>query len=230
MRSDDILSRAEEVLQRTRGDRTGKAIAKAGRRAVRATKYGIGGAGLVLIAALILGFFVPLGVTGIMLTFLLMIGALCLAVALSREPDVKPDALPKVALAQLPNDAGRWLDTQRRALPAPAATLADSIGTRLDLLSGQLQAVNEREPVALELRRLIGQELPELVTGYQRVPTNLRREGLNGMSPDRQLAQGLAVVDDELKRISEQIAHGDLNALATQGRYLELKYQGEGAT
>ena len=47
------------------------------------------------------------------------------------------------------------------------------------------------------------------------------------MSPDKQLVDGLTVVDSELTRISEQLATGDLNKLATQGRYLELKYQGE---
>ena len=74
---------------------------------------------------------------------------------------------------------------------------------------------------------LFRSELPELVKGYNRVPVNLRREGVNGMSPDRQLVDGLAVVDSELKRMSEQLAAGDLNKLATQGRYLELKYQGD---
>ena len=92
-----------------------------------------------------------------------------------------------------------------------------------------MQALDEREPVAADIRRLIGEELPELVKGYQRVPLNLRKDGLNGISPDRQLLDGLAVVDDELDRLSKQLAAGDLNRFATQGRYLELKYQGDSA-
>jgi hypothetical protein len=59
------------------------------------------------------------------------------------------------------------------------------------------------------------------------VPKHLRRDGLNGMSPDTQLIEGLNVVDAELQRMSEQLASGDLYKLATQGRYLELKYQGD---
>jgi hypothetical protein len=47
------------------------------------------------------------------------------------------------------------------------------------------------------------------------------------MSPDTQLIEGLNVVDAELQRMSEQLASGDLHKLATQGRYLELKYQGD---
>jgi hypothetical protein len=41
------------------------------------------------------------------------------------------------------------------------------------------------------------------------------------------LIEGLNVVDAELQRMSEQLASGDLYKLATQGRYLELKYQGD---
>ena len=44
--------------------------------------------------------------------------------------------------------------------------------------------------------------------------------------PEKQLLDGLAVVDTELSRMSEQLARGDLERLATQGKYLELKYQG----
>ena len=60
------------------------------------------------------------------------------------------------------------------------------------------------------------------------MPVNIRKDGLNGISPDKQLLEGLSVVDSELKRLSEQLASGDLNRFATQGRYLELKYQGDG--
>ena len=117
----------------------------------------------------------------------------------------------------------------RRALPAPATRLVDGIGLKLEILAPQLQALDEREPVAADIRRLIADELPELVKSYQRVPLNLRKEGLNGISPDKQLVEGLAVVDEELDRLSKQLASGDLNRFATQGRYLELKYQGDTA-
>ena len=76
------------------------------------------------------------------------------------------------------------------------------------------------------MRRLIGDELPELVRGYQSVPHALRRADTDGMMPERQLLDGLSVVDGELTRMSEQLARGDLERLATQGKYLELKYQG----
>ena len=82
------------------------------------------------------------------------------------------------------------------------------------------------ETKQIELVLDIDPLLPELVNGYLRVPDHLRRDGLNGMSPDKQLVEGLNVVESELQRMSEQIASGDLQRIATQSRYLELKYQG----
>jgi hypothetical protein len=196
-------------------------------RAARATKYAFIGAGAVLLGAIILGIFIPLGVSGILLTFLAMMGAMGLGILLSREADVSRDKIGKADLKALPDITARWLDGQRKALPAPAQTLADSIGVKLDILAPQLATLNEGEPAASEIRRLIADELPELVSGYGRVPANLRKDGLNGISPDKQLIDGLGVVDSELKRMSEQLATGDLTQLATQKRYLEIKYQGD---
>ncbi|MEY4500289.1 MAG: hypothetical protein RIS52_179 [Pseudomonadota bacterium] len=197
------------------------------KRAGRALKFSIAGVAVILLGALVTGLFMPLEVTGVMITALGALGAVALGVILSREPIVSQDMLVKADIKTLPHTTSLWLDAQRKALPAPAQALADSIGVKLECLAPQLQALDEREPAATEIRRLIADELPELVAGYQRVPENLRRDGLNGLSPDKQLVEGLAVVDSELKRMSEQLASGDLNKLATQGRYLEIKYQGD---
>jgi hypothetical protein len=197
-------------------------------RAARATKYAMAAAGTILLGTIIWGLVSPIGATGIMIAFLAMIAAICAGVYFSQEPVVSAEKLREVDLKRLPQSTDRWLQSQRRALPTPAITLVNDIGRKLDTLGVQLQTLDEREPIAGELRRLIGDELPELVSGYHRVPPHLRRDGLNGMSPDKQLVDGLAVVSTELNRLSEQLAAGDLNTLATQGRYLELKYQGDG--
>jgi hypothetical protein len=229
---DRAIARGNEILDRSR-QRLDAPKRRRGTmaRAARATKYAIIGAGAILLGGLVWGMAIsPLGVTGIMIIFLAMIAAMCLGVAFSREPEVQAEALGKTELKALPDRTGRWLESQRKALPAPAQTLADSIGVQLDVLAPQLEMLDEREPAAGEIRRLIANELPELVSGYQRVPSNLRREGLNGLSPDKQLVEGLTVVESELKRMSEQLAAGDLNKVATHARYLELKYQGDSAT
>jgi hypothetical protein len=196
-------------------------------RAKRAIQYAAAGAGTIVLGTFIWGLISPIGVAGVMIAFLAMLAAMCAGVFFSREPVIPVEKLREVDLKRLPQSTDRWLQAQRRALPAPAITLVNDIGRKLDTLGLQLQTLNESEPIAGELRRLIGDELPELVNGYNRVPPHLRRDGLNGMSPDKQLVDGLGVVDTELTRLSEQLASGDLNTLATQGRYLELKYQGD---
>lgn len=196
-------------------------------RAGRAIKYAAVAAGAIVLTTFVWGLISPIGIAGVMIAFIAMLAAMCAGVFFSRERLVPVEKLREVDLKRLPQSTDRWLQAQRRALPAPAITLVNDIGRKLDTLGMQLQTLNESEPIAGELRRLIGDELPELVNGYNRVPQHLRRDGINGMSPDKQLVDGLGVVDTELTRLSEQLASGDLNTLATQGRYLELKYQGD---
>jgi len=103
--------------------------------------------------------------------------------------------------------------------------LIDSIGVRLETLAPQLSRLNPQEPAAVEVRKLLSDHLPELVTGYQSIPEPLRREERNGRVPEQQLIDGLSVIDGEIDRMTEQLASGDLDKLATQNRFLELKYQ-----
>jgi hypothetical protein len=229
--SEEILRNAREAMIRAR---QGYDLLPKPRsllnRARRAVKFAFLGAGAVILTTFIWGMISPIGIAGVMLAFLAMLVAMGIGVAFSGERTIAPEKLREIPLKQLPQTTDRWLQAQRRALPAPAVTLVNAIGQKLDTLGLQLQAVDEREPAAGELRRLIGDELPELVSGYGRVPPHLRRDGINGMSPDKQLLDGLAVVDAELSRMSQQLASGDLNTLATQGRYLELKYQGDSSS
>jgi hypothetical protein len=229
--SDEILRNAREAIVRAR---QGYDLLPPPRsifnRARRAVKFALLGAGAVVLTSFIWGMISPIGIAGVMLAFLAMLAAMCAGVYFSSEPVVSVEKLREVDLKRLPQSTDRWLQAQRRALPAPAVTLVNDIGRKLDTLGVQLQTLNESEPIAGELRRLIGDELPELVNGYNRVPQHLRRDGINGMSPDKHLIDGLGVVDTELTRLSEQLASGDLNTLATQGRYLELKYQGDSSS
>ncbi|HEX7851766.1 MAG TPA: hypothetical protein VF485_18690, partial [Sphingomonas sp.] len=130
----------------------------------------------------------------------------------------------------LPAQTGRWLDSQRPALPAPAINLVDQIGLKLDALTPQLATLDENEPAAAEIRKLVGEQLPEFIKGYERVPSALRGVERNGKSPDQQLVEGLGVIGREIDEMAAQLAQGDLDALSTRGRYLEIKYQGDKST
>ncbi len=179
----------------------------------------------ILFGSMVAGFFIPLGTTGVMIALGLIVAALLLIVLLPSEPRVRTQALASVPLPALPLQTEIWLDNQRKALPAPAVTLADSIGVKLETLAPQLERLSEQEPAAQEIRKLLSDHLPELVTGYESIPASLRREERNGRVPEQQLVEGLTVIDGELARISETLASGDIDKLAVQNRFLELKYQ-----
>lgn len=179
----------------------------------------------ILIGSMVAGFFIPLGTTGVMIALGLIVAALLLIVLLPSEPRVRTQALAAAPLTALPLQTEIWLDNQRKALPAPAVTLADSIGVKLETLAPQLERLSEQEPAAQEIRKLLSDHLPELVTGYETIPASLRREERNGRVPEQQLVEGLTVIDGELARISETLASGDIDKLAVQNRFLELKYQ-----
>jgi hypothetical protein len=223
--SDLIITKAEELIRRASPE--GRAAARRRRerrkaRAIRMMRRMFFLTLAILAAAVAWGLIIgPIGGTGVMAVALGIVLAWVGTILFSAEPESSAEQLPQVPLKALPNRTEQWLDTQRPALPAPANRLIDQIGVRLEGLAPCVQHLDEREPAAMEVRRLVGEELPELVRGYQRVPQQLRRQG-----PDAQLVEGLRVVESELARMTQQLASGDLDKLATQGKYLELKYRG----
>jgi hypothetical protein len=227
-RSDRILADAEAVLRRhSERGRSLSARARQRRSAalMRKVKYALWAVLAILVASAVAGFVTPLGTTGVMVALGVMLAALLLIAALPSEPRVRTEALARTPLTALPLQTEVWLENQRKALPAPAATLADSIGVKLETLAPQLERLGEQDPAAQEIRKLLADHLPELVSGYQSIPQPLRREERNGRVPEQQLIDGLGVIDAELARMSETLASGDLDKLAVQNRFLELKYQ-----
>ena len=227
-RSDRVLADAEAVLRR-HSERGQSLSARARQRRnaglMRKVKYAFWAVLAVLLGSLVAGFVLPLGTTGVMIALGVMIAALLLIALLPTETKVKSEALAQTPLTALPLQTEIWLENQRKALPAPAITLVDSIGIKLETLAPQLERLDPQDPAAQDVRRLLSDHLPELVTGYQSIPQPMRREERNGRVPEQQLIDGLGVIDAEIARMSEQLASGDLNKLATQNRFLELKYQ-----
>jgi hypothetical protein len=227
-RSDRVLSEAEAVLRRHSDRAQGlSARARARRNAGVVKRLGRIAAAIlaILVGAIVAGWFVPLGINGVMIVFGLLVAASVLIGLIPTERVVKTQSLAQTDLKALPLQTEIWLEGQRKALPAPAIRLVDSIGTRLEMLAPQLERLNVSDPAAQELRRLLSDHLPELVTGYQSIPEPLRRQERNGRVPEQQLIEGLSVIDGEIDRMTGQLASGDLDKLATQNRFLELKYQ-----
>ena len=225
---DRQIARAGDLLDRTRAER--QALATRRRQGVSVTRrLALAGTAdlAIIVAAIAVGWFVPLGMGGALLVGLLMMAVTAFLLFATLTPTVRVEQLTQVPLKALPAKTEQWLDTQRKLLPAPAQTLVDGIGVRLETLSPQLATLDEGEPVAVEVRKLIGEQLPELLKGYAKVPPALRGVARNGKSPDAQLADALRLIDGEIGEMSAQIAQGDLDSLETRGRFLEIKYRDE---
>ena len=213
--------RREQALAQRKRRRQGTGLAKRAGLIVTADLA-------IVIATIVFGWFSPIGMGGALLVGVLLVAVTLLIAFVSLEAPVTPEKLAEVPLKALPLKTEQWLEAQRPALPAPARTLLDGIGVRLETLAPQLATLDEREPAAAEVRKLIGEQLPELIKGYARVPEPLRGVDRNGKTPDAQLAEGLQLIDQEISQMSAQLAEGDLNLLATRGRFLEIKYRDDG--
>jgi hypothetical protein len=227
-----MLGRADEALKRLGQTPEGRAAAL--RRTQRQAKSvvqrianaGMAVGGIALAALLFAMFIAPLGVNG----FLLLV----LAVAgvggwfLLRRPQAEmptPQAMKNADLAAIPRRVEAWLERQRRSLPSRASKLIDEILLRLEVLGEQLGQVPTGQPIAGDARRLIGEHLPRLVDTYLKVPQAYRTPG---SEPEQQLLEGLVTIADELRRLSEQLVRGDLDALAVEGKFLEQRYKENG--
>jgi hypothetical protein len=170
----------------------------------------------------------PIGIVGLFL--MMMLGGLLVMGAglFSGERRVRADSIGRApALSQIAARADEFLYQQRRALPAPAQDMTDLIAQRLASMGPQLEALNPDAPEAYELRRLIGEELPELVTKYRAVPPHLRREDRNGRVPEDELVEGLRLLDGKIDTMQRDIAAADMDRLSSHKRYLELRYSGD---
>lgn len=226
---DRQIARSADLLRRVSDE--GRSLTRRARQyrrsgiATKAKRIGTAAIAILLGAALWGGLVTPLGISGVMIVFGLLLLAFLALAMIPAVPTVRREKLAQADIKTLPLQTEIWLESQRKALPPPAVRLIDSIGTRLETLSPQLARLNPQEPAALEVRKLLADHLPELVTGYQSIPEPLRREERNGRVPEQQLIEGLSVIDNEIDRMTEQLASGDLDKLATHNRFLELKYQ-----
>lgn len=177
----------------------------------------------VLVGALVFGLAVaPLGFTGILLTLALSVMVMLLLARYPRDRDPTVEALPQAGLALLPAQVEDWLDSQRKALPAPAAREIDRIMVQLDAITPDLKTLVPADPRADEAHRLLSDHLPRLVRSYTDVPDRFRRDA----AVQGQLTQGLQTVRTELDRLSKDLAKDRLTALEVEGRFLETRYKG----
>ncbi|MFZ4688307.1 MAG: hypothetical protein ACOYLS_03615 [Polymorphobacter sp.] len=227
----DVLYRNEERLkrlavgeaaQKARARRRQRTVEKTGKRVVRAATV----AGSIVIGLILWGLiFGAIGTTVLVLAVMLgMMATIAAAVWTPSEPE--PTALGDAPPAALPAATDAWLDRRRRELPRLAAPQVDAISAMLGTLESQLATVPPGDPVAMDLSRLLGRHLPELVERYTRVPAEQRARTIDGdgRTIETTLVDGLKVVEAELARASDALAAADRDALLVQGKFLENRY------
>ena len=190
------------------------------------------------VAIALFALWVGMGVLGLIVDGIGFVGVMALVVAsvvavgvLGNYPKMKTPKRADINKGNVQQMVGRtelWLEAQRPALPPPAAKIVDDMGVQLDALGLQLEGLDQNHPKAREVRSLVGEQLPEMIDSYRRIPAHLRREERAGSTPDQQLTDSLDKISGEIDSITRQLAEGSLDDLAIKHRYLDYKF-GEGA-
>jgi len=223
-RFDEVMGR----LDRTDSGRDARARDVSRGTAAYARRAANIGLALAILIGATIGFGLivgPIGFGGLFLVVsLAVLAVLVLGLAGGEKPivDYKED-MPNRAVVQRLDSL---LVQKRAALPAPATREIDAISRQLPLLESRLAETALLDPLAQDARRLMGKHLPELIARYERVPAAYRaeRDG-EGLTVDERLVQGLDAAKTALDDLGRKLAHEDLTAFETQGRFIESRYK-----
>ncbi len=224
LRDDNRSGGRHRVAGKSIGE--GSAAIKSKRLVRKLVQIAIGVVGIFIAAGIAGAVLGGIGFWGVMLT-VLALAALVLVVATRKTAPPKRTELTKGDVRTMVGKTELWLEHQRPALPPPAASIVGDMGVQLDALGLQLETVDQAHPAAREVRKLVGEVLPETVESYRRIPAHLRSEARSGATPDQQLTDSLASISREIDSVTRQLAEGSLDDLAIKTRYLEYRY-GEG--
>lgn len=168
-----------------------------------------------------------IGLGGLFLAVLAAVAAVFVFATWPRLPVPRLGNINRGDVKTLVGNTELWLESQRPALPAPAVSIIDHIGGQLDVLGVQLEGLAENRPEAIDIRKLIGETLPDIVSTYTRIPAHLRAERQAAGTPDEQVTESLGRISGEIDQITRALAAGQIDGLAVRTRYLGYKY-GEG--
>ncbi len=170
-----------------------------------------------------------IGLTGLFIAAALMLGAILL-IGFMPARAARPVAPYREEMSNqaVVQRLGNLLTRHRGQLPPAAGQRADAIAAQLPMLEKQLADVSPLDSLAQDARRLVGQHLPDLITRYERVPPQYRRErDGDGMSVDERLVSGLDAARHAIDDLGRQLSRQEVNEFETQGRFLESRYRGD---
>jgi hypothetical protein len=181
---------------------------------------------VISILTIVIGVVTPIGLFGFLAAVGLAIGIAAMLFFWSAKEDSAVPSVPKdVPNAEMVQRFDSFLYRTRRALPAPAQEVVDSISSQLGTLKQTLERTDPLDPDAQDARRLMSVHLPGLIERYANVPPAYRAESdAEGKTIDQRLVEGLSASRTALSEVSERLAKRDVDAFSTQGRFIESKY------
>jgi len=245
--AEEMIERASDYLDRfaltaplAQGLREGRSGRDAARRRAQRKAQRVGQKAMrmaltvvaVIVATISIGWISGGIGSGALLSIILAtIIAIILLGIFPRDTAPEPVKLATAKPAVLPSQVDQWLDAKRRSLPALAGPKVDAISAQLAALAPQLAGVPPGDPTALELNRLLGKHLPELVDRYEKVAPAQRKAATipGGPTIERQLVDGLGLIEAELARVNDKLGKDDRDAFLVQGKFLETRYGKDGA-
>ena len=181
--------------------------------------------GVISLATIGIGLFIPIGMFGFLAAVGLAIGiAAIIAFSGGRDiatPAVTPDLPNGVMIERFDS----FIYRTRAALPAPAQAEIDQLSAALPPLKKTLERLPAVDPNAQDARRLMSIHLPGLIDRYLHVPPAYRgQQDGEGITVDQRLVEALGASRMALTEIGERLAKADMMAFETQGRFIKSRY------
>lgn len=181
--------------------------------------------GVVSLATIGIGLFLPIGMFGFLAAVGLAIGIAAVIAFSGGREIAKPEVTPDLPNGTMVDRFDSYIFRTRAALPAPAQAEIDQLSAALPPLKKTLERLDTLDPNAQDARRLMSIHLPGLIDRYLHVPPAYRsQQDGEGITVDQRLVETLGASRMALAEIGEKLAKADMMAFETQGRFIKSRY------
>ena len=185
--------------------------------------------GIISLAAIGIGLFIPIGMFGFLAAVGLAIGIAAVIAFSGGKEIARPEVTPDLPNGEMVQRFDSYIYRTRAALPAPAQAEIDLLSAQLPPLRATLERIDTLDPAAQDARRLMSIHLPGLIDRYLHVPPAYRgQEDGEGITVNERLAEALGAGRQALKEINERLVRQDMAAFETQGRFIKSRYGDDG--
>ena len=185
--------------------------------------------GVISLATIGIGLFIPIGMFGFLAAIGLAIGIAAVIAFSGGREIAKPEVTPDLPNGEMVQRFDSYIYRARAALPAPAQAEIDQLSAALPPLKKTLERIETLDPNAQDARRLMSIHLPGLIDRYLHVPPAYRSQlDGEGITVDQRLVDALSAGRQALTEINDRLAKADMMAFETQGRFIKSRYGEDG--